>query len=385
MMTFRDSCFCRDVMLAVAVAIAASADAQCPGIRPAFTWASVDTAVVFSDVTDYHGFFPDSVNWYLGDGTWVTDDQTTTHTYAATGAATVSMSTWVLGCMFTTSALVAHGAGNDHCTVPIYPSFYTSQPANNQIQFTNATIASDITLTQAWLFGDLSAPDLSDSPQHFYLLPGTYAAALSVAGTDSVTMDGCVAGMARTIAVDGNASTCDSSLFADFTMADLGGQVQVEAQIVSSIASLLPSDLSWDFGDQSVPLTTLPLVTHSYPLSGEYQICLHLTAIDSVADDSCTVVVCRSLEQSVVGSAEELDNAPLSVFPNPFTERLTIRDRRIAGPCELLVFDLSGAVVASQSMQGAQGELNLGHLARGAYVLQANAFDRSLRCPVIKY
>lgn len=373
----------RSVSLAAAIATGTHVLAQCPGIRPAFTWTSIGTAIEFTDMTSTFGMVPDSGRWYFGDGGQDTGLPTVTHTYSATGVNEVLLMLWFSDCPFSVTAMVAHGDGNDDCTVPIAPSFTTTQPANNLVQFTNSTTAADITLTQTWIFDDLSAPDFADSPSHFYLLPGSYAAALSVAGTDSSTLDGCVAGMVRTLAVDGNVSTCDSSLFVDFTLADFG-TIQVEAEVVPLMTSVLPWDLSWDFGDQSAPLTTITTAIHDYMYPGAYQVCLHVSALDTIADDTCMVTVCHSIEDVAAGLSDAPDLQALWVYPNPSSGWIILADDRLEGLVDITVFDLLGAVEHAVRLPYRAGfRLNLNALPPGAHVLQVRSAGRTLRRRIV--
>jgi hypothetical protein len=194
--------------------LGATVRGQCPGIEPSFTWVSQDSAVRFTDMTETYGLSVDSRWWEFGDGYYGSASDTSI-TYATTDVDSVALHLWVGGCEFVGTARVAHGDTNDDCVAFIDPGFLWDQPANNQVSFINTTSASGVALTALWEFGDYQL-DLGPAPTHTYLYPGRYTATLSMAGTDSTTGDGCIAGMMRRIAVDGNASTCDTLLFLDF-------------------------------------------------------------------------------------------------------------------------------------------------------------------------
>jgi PKD repeat protein len=371
--------------LVVLLGIGLRGSAQCPGIRPAFAWYSFGTNFWFDNMTDtVGGIEPDSLRWFFGDGASATSTSAA-HAYGTSGADVVTLQLWVAGCQFSTTAQVAHGDDTSTCSIFI-PADYTSQPiANNEIQFVNGTSASDIALSTEWQFGDASVLLADDAPLHFYLTPGVYAPALSLVGVDSTTLDNCYAGMVRTIAVDGNASTCDTSVFADFTITSFGAAVQVDAEISYFTASLLPYELLWDFGDQGAGVSTVTSAMHDYMYPGDFQVCMELFSTDTIADDSCWVKVCHSVGPPMTFVPDATPPDPLQVFPVPFSDRLQVVDDRLRGSVRVRVIAFAGAQVSEATLPYDEGlVLDLSRLPAGGYILEAQSADLTLRCRVVK-
>lgn len=293
----------RGGFLALALSAAVMvARAQCPGIAPSFTWVSEDNAVHFTDVTDTYGLPVTSRWWEFGDG-YYGGAIDTAITYATTDVDSVKLHLWVAGCEFTVGARVAHGDANDFCTASIAPGFSWYQPANNQVSFSNTTVATGVDLAGLWEFGDYQL-DLGPAPTHTYLYPGYYPAGLSLAGTDTSTGDGCVAGMVQWVGVDGNASTCDTSLFLDFSYSFDGVYAQFNS-VVDIYSTTLEVTLSeWDMGDGTATITSEPSPYHTFSPDGHHQVCLTVSALDTVALEDCSAVVCHTLEVNAVSVPE---------------------------------------------------------------------------------
>jgi hypothetical protein len=362
---------------------------SCPGVLPSFQWVAQGTAITFTNATDDPYGLIDSVNWDFGDFNLAWDQWSADHTFASTGTHTVRMHAWANNglCVFTAEALVAHGDGDDECTAVISPEYSWFQPSNNVVSYTNGFSSSGVALTSIWDLGDGSPLYPGDSPTHAYGLPGRYTVTLSAAGQDSSTLDGCVAGIVKTVLVDGNASTCDSSLFVDLFLLDLGGgAVQAEGTVLALTSSLLADSVSWSFGDLVSGYGDQLSVIHVYSHPGTYQVCLNALAHDTAPPDTCYAVCCHTFSSAALDIVEPMQYLDLNAWPNPFTEQLHLGTSIPAeGRWAVSVMDLTGREVHRSEIPAASDvEVPLGHLSPGAYVLQAITLQGRYRSVVIK-
>jgi hypothetical protein len=100
----------------------------------------------------------------------------------------------------------------------------------------------------------------------------------------------------------------------------------------------------------------------------------------SCADGQATVPLDWYVACGGVG-VEEAANAPIGVHPNPTTGLLTIDlGGPVNGPLRTRLLDMSGRAVLevpAMAINGGKGTLDIGMLARGQYVLQLIANDRT--------
>ena len=365
------------LIIAACGVIATSALGQCPGMEPVFIWSSVGTTIRFVNVTETWGAPVDSLHWEFGDGASETDNNDTAyHTYGFTFVDTVRMALWSQGCQFLVVAPVAHGDANDDCSLDIAPDFIATPLGNNSVSFANISFTDGVDFSSAWTFGDGSL-SLDPSTDHLYIFPGAYNVALNLAGEDTSTSDGCVAGRVQRLFVDGNSSTCDTSLFVDFNYSFDGSFAQFEAVIVPLSPDLDTTGFNWSLGDASLAIANEQSPYHVYAYPGSYQVCLTVTAVQ-VGDslDLCSAVVCHTLEPTLTSVNEPEDRGGFLVFPNPSTTSFTINDARLNGEGRIELFDIGGHLLESRQLR-AQGRIELdgSNLAPGAYVIRAT-FDR---------
>jgi hypothetical protein len=342
--------------------------AHCPGLVPAFSWSSDNTALRFTDRTDDPFGYIDSVKWTLGDGSPEQTGSPIWHTYSAAGADTVHMTVWAQGCELGISAPVPHGDANDDCGIVIDPSFTTAQPGNNVVDFVNTSYTGGLPFTQAWSFGDDDL-SLAPAPSHTYLFPGAYTVALILAGTDTATLDGCVGGMAQLIYVDGNASTCDTSLFADVSYLFDGVAAYLHADVVVMDPDLEVMGFVWSFGDGAPGVSDFADPQHTYAYPGTYQVCLTVSAAhlpDTL--DTCSAEVCRTLVPALVGIEEPAPPSGLVLRPNPASDVVILEHPMIAPGAEAQLFDGMGRIqrVQQNAAQG-QARVAIQDLAPGTY------------------
>jgi len=329
---------------ALFIIVRVSVSAQCPGIRPAFSWWSDGAAVHFQDRTNYQGLSVDLQQWFIDGGiNGIGSD--TVHTYNTTSADSVALNITVAGCDFQVNALVAHGDTNDVCGISISSDFLSSPIANNVLAFTDQSSAA---VGYLWTFGD-GALSFDTSTTHAYLFPGAYIVAHSIAASDS-SQTGCEAGSAKRMFVDGNASTCDTSLFIDFSFSQQGTSVLLNGTLVPFNNSLTIDSISWDMGDHGAVLTSQLTPSYNYVFPGEYQVCFKVNAYDTVAQHSCFAVVCKTIENTALSIGINVSAAMgLSAWPVPFEDVLYIRCDEQDRTANITISDMAGRTRLSEN------------------------------------
>lgn len=160
---------------------------------------------------------------------------------------------------------------------------------------------------------------------------------------------------------------------ADFAAYPVGQGMQFSDQSDSTVVSWL-----WDFGT-GADSSTEQNPFFEYPISGEYIVCL--TTEDSYG---CTDTKCDTLG-FVIGVDPSLYQ-PLSVFPNPTSEFLSIDLAALLGQeVQVELFDARGKRVLARSMIAERrGQLDLSSFSEGIYLLRVQAGDRWFKARVVK-
>jgi len=115
---------------------------------------------------------------------------------------------------------------------------------------------------------------------------------------------------------------------------------------------------SWDFGDGNTSTDESP--SHTYAESGTYTVCLTVTNIDGVEDQTCQEITIEStniLENSIV---------EFSVYPNPATEILNLETD--LQQFSYSVYDLRGKLLLSGDEKTTQ--ITLSDFASGSYYIE---------------
>ena len=357
----------RTMALLPALGIAAIALGQCPSVRPRFSWASNDSAIVFTDQT---GAFATERIWEFGDGN-TASDPVVTHGYAFAGDDTVRLTLVVGGCTFSVGGRVVHPGVNDDCGSQLSSSFNTEQIGNNHIQFNDDSQGDGSFLFHLWTFGDDSI-SVNPSTPHFYIFPGDYDVSHSIGTVDSQFQTACVAGSARKVFVNGNTSTCDSSLFLGLTAYANGPYVTLNADAVLFNADLVITSWEWDYGDGTpVDQSVLPLAEHYYPYGGEVQICLQVWTTDTTDGDSCFARNCItvSMDQQI-GMAEAHAEPTLIARPVPFQEELWLEGKAVRKGTPWRMLDATGRVATQGTFaQEGAARIDAGALPSGIYTV----------------
>jgi hypothetical protein len=75
----------------------------------------------------------------------------------------------------------------------------------------------------------------------------------------------------------------------------------------------------------------------------------------------------------------------VSIFPNPFSDYLTINLERNSGTADILLYDVMGRIVFTQKFSGITAHLNTSSLAPGIYFLNIRESDGFCMKKVVKY
>jgi PKD repeat protein len=237
---------------------------------------STSNAVNFVPLSQ--GFNPGvTFDWDFGDGN-TGSGFNQNHTYANPGVYQV--------CLTVTDSI--EGCSDTHCdSVVVGPQSACDASftyAGNYFFYDGNTDTTQI-LSYLWYFGDGNVDTTTlSNVAHTYATNGIYPACLEI-----VTTSGCVAFTCDDVIIGPPPLPCDAS-FSIIPDTTSGNANSYFFDPVSSNSALL---YSWDFGDNSVGSSPLPL--HVYQNPGTYLVCLTVT--DSA--NGCSDTFCDTL---VVGS-----------------------------------------------------------------------------------
>ncbi len=295
-----------------------SGHGQCPGVLPTFTWQTTGTSIAFTDETLVQDVGVDSWVWDFGDGSPVATGPSTSHAYEFAAIDTVRLTINSIGCSYTTAALVAHGGEAETCTLSIGSDFIAESVSNNVVAFQDQSDTAGSPVFHFWSFAD-GAIDIVPDPVHFFSQPGIYDVTHSVVTLDSQFQTACTAGRVRKIPVDGNASSCDTSVFLNLTVTPFGNQVYLAADVVVFDQNVTITGLNWDYGDGLQDILASPDAAHYYPYAGTYQVCVDVSALQMDTLQPCSVRACETIDLFVLAGIAATDDTDGTVrcVPNP--------------------------------------------------------------------
>ncbi|WP_421947211.1 PKD domain-containing protein [Phaeodactylibacter xiamenensis] len=135
-----------------------------------------------------------------------------------------------------------------------------------------------------------------------------------------------------------------------------------------------PATWSWDFGEGSSSMDTLP--AHTFPGPGTYEVCL------TVSNANGSDTKCKTLEfTEPVTTTEQAETAPLATaFPNPFRERfsLSLRAGWLPVQANAVVYDVMGRPVLTQRLSAGFNTLDLSGHPAGVYTWRLEEQGRVL-------
>jgi PKD repeat protein len=223
-----------------------------------FDFQAAALQVTFADKSTGN---PTSWAWSFGDG-GNSSVENPTHTYAAAGNYTVSLTARNAAGQDTANKVVAVTAG----TAPTAKFAFTTN--GNQVNFVDQSTGNPT--SWAWDFGD-NKSSTDRNPVHTYAAAGSYTVTLTVANTAGSNSASDVVKIAA-----GTAPT------AAFTWSANGFKVNFLDRSTGS-----PTSWSWDFGDGTFDVNENPV--HTYASAGSFTVTL--TATNSAGSTSKSDVV----------------------------------------------------------------------------------------------
>jgi len=238
----------------------ASFTSQVGGLTASFTENSVGTMLNFQ--------------WDFGDGSTSTG-QNATHTYALPGQYLVCLIIWNLTCSDTTCNYITVTSGGN-CSA----SFFSIDSAG--VTYFSATSQGTGFPTYTWDFGDGSF-GTGQFPMHTYNSIMSYYACLTVTYYDTNQTMLCTATYCDSVLSNGGG--CQASW--NWTAGTAAGEIDF-----TDLSTTSDSIVSWfwDFGDNST--STLQNPSHIFSQTGNYYVCLTITATDQNGSITCTNTYC---------------------------------------------------------------------------------------------
>jgi hypothetical protein len=162
---------------------------------------------------------------------------------------------------------------------------------------------------------------------------------------------------------------------------------------VNMASGVMPLSYSWDWGDGSFN-DTIPYPDHTYASAGYYVICLSIT--DSAG---CTNTYCNSYYLQLIpnplvyvhvipfsntGIHEEANNESLLVFPNPFTDQMTVLLPPKDSKATIKIYNVRGEEELNHLVETQKSNLDVSALAKGIHVLEITAGNKTVNRKIIK-
>ncbi len=238
-----DSIGCRDSLtrpnlLAISKPVAGFAAADtltCPGQNILFLNSSTGPGLLYQ--------------WNFGDSN-ISIDANPTHAYASNGTYTVKLViTDEYGCTDSITKVNYISIVTPTANFSVSDSSGTCPPLI--VTFTNTSLNYT---SFSWDFGD-GTSSLAPNPSHFYDIPGTYIAILTVTGPG-----GCTSTKEQNITVRGP--------YGSFTYSPLAGCQPLKVNFVGTTIDRV--SFIWDFSDGNTLATTDSVVSHTYTIPGSY-------------------------------------------------------------------------------------------------------------------
>jgi len=222
-------------------------------------------------------------------------------------------------------------------------------------------------------FGDGNFSN-NNNPIHDYAASGTYQVVLTI-HNDSTN---CIDSIIKPVTI-----TISKSCVARFELAIDTNQRDI-LFLINSSSSDNTHSYFWNFGDGNTANTRLPI--HRYILNQAYKICL--TVSDSV--QNCTSTYCdsvgldsnghiiksagfklRVLDGTFIGIEENNSfEKSISVYPNPFTNQITVEIDFEGDPINYLVVTLQGTVVLQNSFNSKHNIIGMANFPPGIYFIK---------------
>ncbi len=334
-----------------------------------------------------------SYSWDFGDGT-SSNAANPTHVYSGNGTYVVCLTVvgnnGVTRCADTyCDTITISGCTNCSCKLESDFNYIFNYQNRCEVTFNEQAVTNSCTniTSYSWDFGDGTSSNVTN-PTHVYSGNGTYVVCLTVVGNNGVTR--CADTYCDTITITG-CTNCSCKLESDFNfLFNAQNRCQVaffENGKTNSCTNI--TSYSWDFGDGTSSNLANPV--HNYSSGGTYTVCLTVVGNNGVslcADTYCetiTLNACYFTPKTSSGQNSDLLQGGLEaeVYPNPFSETLTIRFYNPADQnVDILLLDATGKQIKSIGSEVyAQGNHEFSfsasdeNLTNGVYFISVKAGD----------
>jgi PKD repeat protein len=201
--------------------------------------------------------------WNFGDGTVLgfSGLNQVSHTYAANGTYTVSMTYSASPCFGTTTQTIV--VSSSPCNLAMNASFTYTNAGSGLVNFSNTSSGTTTNTSYYWDFGD-GTTSTAQNPSHTYTVNGNYSIYFSV---NDPTFGTCGDSIYQSIWVSG--VTCSVTAAFNYTQT-AGGTVNFNS---TSTGTYSGTQYTWYFGDGSWNMgNSSP--SHTYPSNGTYTVSL---------------------------------------------------------------------------------------------------------------
>lgn len=266
----------------------------------------------------------------------------------------------------------------DSTCISLVPDFTVSGiSGGSTVTFMDlSSFAAGVVGTQ-WTFGDgVSTADVT--PTHTFDGPGPFQVCLTVVGPGPVN---CTATVCKWLYLGPPGVACSTVLDQGFLFLQHENLVGV---LDTSFTAGLDSDITWDFGDGYTAQGNVAV--HAYS-TGSFELCSTVRVWGPQTIDTCTSTMCRPVEAYAVAVVEEhAQNGSLHMWPNPFSEQLSIAGLG-PGVAEISIHDACGRRVyqALAPLSSPFVTLDLEQLAAGTYTLLCTQGERTEVGRVLKH
>jgi PKD domain len=340
-------------------------------LRPAFNYTTSGTYVTFQDSSRTYGLEA-VASWNFGDGTSSVPEPY--HIFDEPGTYTV--------CLTLTSG-PDPTCSSTFCRELIVPlnDCGVSLPSTIIHQSTGTNTGSFIEVSVfppegswLWEFGD-GTTSTETQPSHTWAMPGSHFVSLTR------TSGECSSSVGRWISVDGNASTCGPELFIDFSIVGDGETTVFMPNVVAT--GVQPALSIWSYGDGQFDTTMVG--AHTYIMTGSYQTCLLVGALDDQNFDTCFSLVCQTHEVVPATAVEEFIPDGLTVWPNPSHGMITLEIPGTPGRATMRLLDLLGRPRLERALGLVENQvIELSGIPAGEYILELHTDEfRSTRRVIV--
>jgi PKD repeat protein len=263
-------------------------------LKPSFAFKSDSCNVSFKDnSTAAAGATITNWYWNFGDGQ-MDSTQNPTHFYGASGVYNVCLiivaKNGTSTCKERICMKVEVKCGsNNGSKCKLKPDFAFKSDSCKVVFNNNSTAGAGTTITNwYWSFGD-GQTDTTQNPTHTYIASGVYNVCLVIAGKNG--NDNCKERICKKVEVrcgGNNGSKC--KLNPNFVFKSDSCNVVFNNNSTAGVGTTITKWL-WNFGDGQTDTTQNP--THTYAVSGMYNVCLLITGYNG--KDDCRERTCKQV------------------------------------------------------------------------------------------